>query len=109
MKERIGEIINELKNVISINDLNISDNVLFAEAVSCWRGEQVGKSYTNVTPKKESSNEISSKQQNFIKKNQSEMKKLGFDFSNINTKSDASKIISEFISKKQVRDEETIY
>jgi len=109
MKERIGEIINELKNVISINDLNVSDNVLFAEAISCWRGEQVGKSYTNRTPEKQETNTMSPKQRNFITKNQAQMKKLGFDLSNVKTKSEASKVISEFISKKQVEDEETVY
>ena len=43
MKQRIIEIITELRDVIKVEELNINDDTLFSEAVSCWRGEQVGK------------------------------------------------------------------
>jgi hypothetical protein len=43
MKQRIIEIIKELKDVIKQQEISISDDTLFSEAVSCFRGEQAQK------------------------------------------------------------------
>jgi len=107
MKQRILEILKELKEThtefIQSQPENLRGflvldyNTLFSEAVSCYRGEQAGKnSYKKSYIKKEEP--MSDKQRNYIENNKNLLITSGFDLENIQYKSQASKIISEFIN-----------
>ena len=93
MKQRIKELIKLFKEVEE--ELNkegtrifISDNTLFSEAVSCYRGEQVGKNYSN-----KSNKPASKKQMDFIHGNA-----INIDTENL-TSFEASKIIKKWIEE----------
>jgi len=96
-KENLRKIISVLKIVIKEEKLDISDEVLFSEATSYHRGIIAGKSRANEG--------ITENQYNFIKKNEADLLALGFDLNNIQTKSDAFKVISEY--KKMRENEKT--
>lgn len=94
MKQRIKEIVNELRGVIVDECLSVSHDTLFKEAVSCYRGEKAGESKS--TPKKTMNpNEpATQKQIDFIHKNN-----LDVNTEQI-TKKEANQIIKEHIEKK---------
>ena len=99
MKEELIKIINELKEVIVEAKLNVSDDILFQESSTFLRGSlmQQNKNY-NQYQKKESKDEpMTEKQDKFIKKNYSELKKRGFDVDNIQNRKQATEIIKEFL------------
>ena len=99
MKQRIKELIKLFKEIEE--ELNkegtrifISDNTLFSEAVSCYRGEQVGKNYSNKSNTQRNPNKPASKKQiDFIHGNA-----INIDTENL-TSFEASKIIKKWIEE----------
>ena len=53
MKTRILEILKDLMDIRKTTDLRITDDTLFEQACSCYRGEMAGKSknYQSTPPK----------------------------------------------------------
>jgi len=74
MKQRIIKIVEELRGVIEQQQMNVSDDVLFTQALSCYRGELVGEKKSLQSP-------LTSKLGGFsgaTEKQKSFLKKLGF-------------------------------
>lgn len=101
MKQRILEILKTLMEVRKETDLRLSDEILFSEAVSCWRGEQVGKEYrynktekvapTPIETNLGTSDKPSPKQIAFLNKHKVAIPK---------TKKEATKMIKEYIENQ---------
>ncbi|HUS49531.1 MAG TPA: hypothetical protein VMZ91_05165 [Candidatus Paceibacterota bacterium] len=93
-KETLKEIINDLIEVYSEKE-NIDFKIIFSEACSYHRGmlaqENKKKFY-----KSETQVPMTEPQRKFIKINEKQLRKLGFKIDNIQSKSDAFKIIKEF-------------
>lgn len=72
MKQRIIEIITELRGVCNVEQLNVSDDILFSEAVSCYRGEKAGEKFSKGLPLKattEQPNKPSKAQLHYLRNN----------------------------------------
>lgn len=102
MRRRISEIIQDLKDIITEHDLNIKEDILFVEAMTTYRGEQMGKSHPPF--KKLQTTDIeepTSKQKYFLKMNKDKLLKAGFKIDDIKTKEEASKVIESFKNPPQ--------
>ena len=91
-KKKIKDIINDLAEIRKEERLDISDEILFRESCCFQRGLMIQNKRCQQQP----INQITEKQRNFIKLNEKRLRKMGFDIDNIQNKSDAFKIISEF-------------
>ena len=96
MKQRIIEIIDELRKVIKQQEMNISDDTLFSEALSTYRGEMAGMS--KKTAQKPIYEELDAlqkptqKQIDFLKKHQVKIPK---------TKQEATLMIKNYIENQK--------
>lgn len=95
MRRRVGEIIEELKGAIADHDFKVSNEIIFQEAMTTFRGEQVNKPSVH-TP---SSTTITPKQKYFLEQNKDALIEGGFKLDNIKTKLEASKVIEAFKSQ----------
>ena len=92
MKERIIEIIKELKEVKETEKLDISDDNLFSESISTYRGEQASLNrpcFRNEIPKSKTE-PATEKQKYFIHKNN-----IDANTENL-SKAEATQIIKKF-------------
>ena len=90
-KQTLKEIINDLIEVYSEKE-NIDFKIIFSEACSYHRGmlaQENRKDNSKIIP-------MTEPQRKFIKINEKQLRKLGFKIDNIQSKSDAFKIIKEF-------------
>jgi len=103
-KEQLKEIIEDLKEVVGKNKLwgaGVTSETIFQEACSYQRGLMAARS-RNYQPKKKEINPITENQQQIQQANEKKLRKMGFDIDNIQSKSDAFKIIKQF---KEVENE----
>lgn len=91
MKQRIKELIKILKEVRSEDDLIVSDEVIFSEALTCYRGEQISKKSFNDESNKDAM--ATKKQLDFIYKNN-----LNVDTETL-TKKEAQVLIKDYLEK----------
>ena len=123
MRRKLGEIINELKGAISDHDMKVPDEIIFSEAVSCYRGIMAGRSKSPQTKSNIATNNqgvvegsktagggnnaadntITPKQKNFIEKNRKEFEALGFKVDLIDGKDVAKEVINNFIKMKDAK------
>jgi hypothetical protein len=106
MNQQLIKIIEELRGVIAQQQMNISDDILFTQACSFVRGElasqsrnpfnQIKQEQSKTYYKPSEQTVMTPAQENFIKANEKKLIEKGFDIDNIQSKSDAFKIIKEF-------------
>jgi hypothetical protein len=100
MKQRIKKIIKELKEVITEEKLIVSDNILFAESISTYRGEQCSnknnfkKQIRNANSNNTNNNKPTPKQIYYIKNNLRNIDTYNLTFQ------EANKLISEHKKKE---------
>ena len=99
-KETLKNIIKELIEVTKETNLKISDEKIFDNACQFLRGKLAGES-----KEQKKLDPMTEKQHDFIAKNEAELRTLGFDIDNIQNKSDAFKIINEFMKIKEGKNE----
>jgi len=68
MEQRINQIISSLKKVVKEQGLTISDERLFSEALTCYRGEEAGKPRKGERVVKDSSKPATAKQLAYVQK-----------------------------------------
>jgi len=95
-KEQLKEIIEDLREV-SIHTFNYADfNTIFSEACSYQRGIMISENRNKNYNKEDKLIPMTIGQEKFIRTNEKKLREKGFDIDNIQSKSDAYKIIKEF-------------
>lgn len=96
-KSELKGIIDDLLDVIESCDEKVDFNIVFQESCSYHRGILARQSRKEVIEsKKEIKSPITDGQRDFIKRNEKELRKKGFDIDNIQSKGDAFKVIKAF-------------
>lgn len=90
-KEQLTNVIKDLREVVKSEGLVISHDTLFSESMTTYRQLQIkaGNVRQQIEP-------MTDQQSAFIAKHDKQLRVKGFDIDNIQTKSQAHKIIKEF-------------
>jgi len=102
MKRKIIELVNIIKDCVKDTKLDVPDEIILREALSCYRGEMASSN------KNKNDNLPTPKQDKFIRDNKESMIKHGFNVDDIQTKQEASKVISAYLTLLK-GDDETNY
>jgi hypothetical protein len=98
---QLKEIIKDLQLVIKETNLSISQEIIFENACQYHRGQLASKS----KEKKQESDPITEGQDIFLRKNEAELRLLGFDLDSIQNKSDAFEVIAAYKKLKEENNE----
>lgn len=97
MKQRITDITKTLLEVVEELNLKVPDEVIFSEALTTFRGEEMNKNKSFYKKDYNKNEPITQSQLDFIEKNKHNLIAKGFVINDIQYKSQANKIISEYI------------